>query len=93
MNLNSFKLLLQASCVERGFNVHSASHPNSARARIGMVGYSSSCQSSASSRLGFGTQGVVDGKEKALTCGYVAGTGSAGSSDVEIYAFGVIFVQ
>jgi len=61
--------------------------PDSAKARIGIIGYPNKCGGAAQSRIGFGTAGDWYGQDDSNSCG------NEDLNASQKKAFGYIFVQ
>lgn len=79
-------------CTIQGFNSDIPKYGDSAKARIGIIGSSSSCDSAADSRIGFGTAGDWYYMDDRNSCGNAVGAGKKEDS-ISKSAFGYIFVQ
>ena len=64
----------------------------SAKARIGIIGFSSKTQDSSSSRIGFGTAGSIYGMDPDNSCGNEA-KNNPDNGNAAIKAFGYILVR
>jgi len=78
---------IQEGCVIQGFNSDMPGSPDSAKARIGIIGYPNKCGGAAQSRIGFGTAGDWYGQDDSNSCG------NEDLNASQKKAFGYIFVQ